>query len=120
MSKVKISILAVLLIVVLLISAFPLPGVAAGTADGHPWRYLRIIRDDYGVPHVFADTKEGLGFGAGYAMAQDRLWQADVMRRAATGRLAEFGLATIAADTATRTMWYSQRELEQMYTSGSW
>ena len=74
-----------------------------------------IIRDDYGVPHVFADTKEDLAFGAGYAMAQDRLWQADVMRRAATGRLAEFGLATIEDDIATRTLWYSQDELQQMF-----
>jgi len=74
-----------------------------------------IIRDDYGVPHVFADTKEGLAFGAGYAMAHDRLWQADVMRRAATGRLAEFGLAAIEEDEATRTVWYSQEELLQMY-----
>ena len=74
-----------------------------------------IIRDDYGVPHVFADTKEGLGFGAGYAMAQDRLWQADVMRRSAEGRLAEVGLGTIQADIATRTMWYSMAELQQIY-----
>jgi acyl-homoserine lactone acylase PvdQ len=41
---------------------------------------ITIIRDDYGVPHVFANTKEGLAFGAGYAMAQDRLWQADIYR----------------------------------------
>lgn len=74
-----------------------------------------IIRDNYGVPHVFADTKEDLAFGAGYAMAQDRLWQADVMRRAATGRLAEFGLATIEADIATRTLWYSEDELLKMF-----
>jgi penicillin amidase len=74
-----------------------------------------IIRDDYGVPHVFADTKEGLGFGAGYAMAQDRLFQADMMRRAATGRLAEFGLATIEQDAATREAGYSQYELKQIF-----
>jgi penicillin amidase len=74
-----------------------------------------IIRDNYGVPHIFADTKEGLGFGAGYAMAQDRLWQADVMRRAATGRLAELGLATIEDDIVTRTLWYSLDELQQIY-----
>jgi penicillin amidase len=74
-----------------------------------------IIRDDYGVPHIFADTKEGLGYGAGYAMAQDRLWQADVMRRAAEGRLAELGLATIEDDIATRTLWYSLDELQQIY-----
>jgi penicillin amidase len=74
-----------------------------------------IIRDNYGVPHVFADTKEGLAFGAGYAMAQDRLWQMDVFRRAATGRLAEYGLATIEEDIATRTLWYSQDELLKMF-----
>jgi len=74
-----------------------------------------IIRDNYGVPHIFADTKEGLGFGAGYAMAQDRLWQADVLRRAATGRLAELGLGTIEADIATRTLWYSEDELLKIY-----
>jgi len=74
-----------------------------------------IIRDDYGVPHVFADTKVDLAFGAGYAMAQDRLWQADVLRRAATGRLAEFGLASVEEDAATRTLWYSEAELQQIY-----
>jgi penicillin amidase len=74
-----------------------------------------IIRDNYGVPHVFADTKEDLAFGAGYAMAQDRLWQADVMRRAATGRLAELGLGTIAGDIATRTLWYTEDELLKIY-----
>jgi len=74
-----------------------------------------IIRDEYGVPHVFADTKADLAFGAGYAMAQDRLWQADVLRRAATGRLAEFGLATVEDDAATRTLWYGEAELQQIY-----
>ena len=114
MSKVKISILAVLLIVVLLLSAFPLPGVAAAT--GHPWRYLRIVRDDYGVPHVFSDTKEGLGFGAGYAMAQDRLWQADVFRRTASGRLAELlGPGVLPQDMEMRALWYNQEELLEMY-----
>ena len=114
MSKVKISILAVLLIVVLLASAFPLPGMAAAT--GHPWRYLRIVRDDYGVPHVFSDTKEGLGFGAGYATAQDRLWQADVFRRTASGRLAELlGPGVLPQDMEMRALWYNQEELLEMY-----
>jgi len=112
--KVLLATVAILLIASIGLSCtveYPLP-----EPEPEPEEFLcTIIRDDYGVPHIFADTKEGLGFGAGYAMAQDRLWQADVMRRAATGRLAEFGLATIAGDTATRTLWYSQRELGQMY-----
>jgi penicillin amidase len=80
-----------------------------------PETLCTIIRDDYGVPHVFADTKVGLAYGAGYAMAQDRLWQADVLRRAAEGRLAELGLATIEDDIATRTLWYSMDELQKIY-----
>ena len=74
-----------------------------------------IIKDNFGVPHVFAETIEDLAFGAGYAMAQDRLWQADVLRRAAKGRLAEYGLATIDEDAATRQLWYSEQELQQMW-----
>ena len=63
------------------------------------WYYgnkITIIRDNYGVPHIYAGTKEGLGFGCGYAMAQDRLWQADLFRRQGYGSLAEFGLAHTA------------------------
>ena len=65
------------------------------------WWYgnkITIIRDNYGVPHVFAGTKEGLAYGCGYAMAQDRLWQADLYRRQGYGSLAEFGLASINSD----------------------
>ncbi len=37
------------------------------------------------------------------------------MRRAATGRLAELGLGTIEGDIATRTLWYSEDELQKIY-----
>jgi penicillin G amidase len=48
-----------------------------------------IIRDNYGVPHVYADSLEGLYFGFGYAAAQDRLFQIDMFRRTFWGRLSE-------------------------------
>ena len=57
------------------------------------WFYgnkITIIRDNYGVPHIYAGTKEGLAYGCGYAMAQDRLWQADLYRKQGYGNLAEF------------------------------
>ena len=76
---------------------------------------VTIIRDNYGVPHIFSEEKEGLAFGAGYAMAQDRLWQADIYRRSSFGSLAEFGLATIDQDYATRSMGYSKEELGEIY-----
>jgi penicillin amidase len=74
-----------------------------------------IIRDEYAVPHVFADTKEELAFGAGYVIAQDRLWQADVFRRQATGRLAEFNLTSIDYDYLNRLRGYSKQENTEMF-----
>jgi penicillin amidase len=50
---------------------------------------VEVIRDSYGVPHVYADQERDLFYGLGFAMAQDRLWQMDYLRRKATGRLAE-------------------------------
>jgi len=76
---------------------------------------IEIVRDDYGVPHVFAKTRAGLAFGVGYAVAQDRLWQADLFRRQATGRLAEFGLVPIESDYLTRRDTYSLEERTELF-----
>jgi len=111
MRKVLVSIVAILLIASIALSCGPVEP----EPEPEPEVRATIIRDNYGVPHVFADTKEDLAYGAGYAMAQDRLWQADVLRRSATGRLAEFGLATVEEDAATRTLWYGEAELQQIY-----
>src|SRR5215468_7330663 len=50
---------------------------------------VNICRDSFGVPHIFAETNKALFEGFGYADAQDRLWQLELFRRAAEGRLAE-------------------------------
>lgn len=50
---------------------------------------VEVVRDGAGVPHVYAENEPDLFFGLGFAMAQDRLWQMDYMRRKAYGRLAE-------------------------------
>ena len=61
----------------------------------------RIYRDDFGVPHVFGDTNEALFTAYGYAVAQDRLWQLELFRRAAYGTLSEIlGAAGSVADLA--------------------
>ena len=52
-------------------------------------RAVSIDRDQWGIPHIFAETDEDLFFGFGAAMAQDRLFQLDYLRRKAHGRLAE-------------------------------
>ena len=76
-----------------------------------------IIRDDYGVPHVYSDTKEGLAFGMGYAIAEDRLWQLDLLRRQTTGRLSEFDLATPEDDIFIRTIGFSKEEVTSIYNN---
>ena len=64
---------------------------------------VKIIRDDYGVPHVYAAKVTPLFYGVGYAQAQDRLWQADIHRRLGTGTLAEyFGADSVAGDVFAR------------------
>lgn len=50
---------------------------------------ILIARDKYGIPHIYTQDEDDLFFGQGYAAAQDRLWQMDLWRRAAAGRLAE-------------------------------
>lgn len=50
---------------------------------------VRVVRDDWGVPHIFAETEPDACFALGYVMAQDRLFQMEVFRRLAQGELAE-------------------------------
>ena len=50
---------------------------------------VKVIRDKWGVPHVFAGDKKDLAYALGYVMAQDRLFQMDFIRRVGKGRLAE-------------------------------
>ena len=64
-----------------------------------------IVRDRYGVPHIFARNAHDLFFMQGYVLAQDRLFQMDLYRRAAYGTLSEvLGEPTLAADKLTRTL----------------
>ena len=50
---------------------------------------VRIERNAWGIPSIFADNDEDLFFGFGYAIAQDRLFQLDYLRRRGAGRLSE-------------------------------
>ncbi len=63
--------------------------VIEGEASGPVGAAVEIHRDVSGVPHIFAETEPDLFVGYGYAMAQDRLFQMDYLRRQALGRLSE-------------------------------
>jgi penicillin amidase len=66
---------------------------------------VEIIRDSYGVPHIYAQNEPDLYFALGYAMAQDRFWQMEFQRRLGHGRLAEiFGEELLEIDRFFRLM----------------
>jgi penicillin amidase len=68
-----------------------------------------VLRDRWGLPHIYAaDVPDGF-FALGLVMAQDRLWQMDLMRRAAQGQLsAVAGRATLALDRHARTIGFGR------------
>ncbi|WP_116473204.1 penicillin acylase family protein [Zobellella maritima] len=64
---------------------------------------ITIKRDQHGTPHIYADTTYGLFYGYGYAIAQDRLFQLEMARRSAQGRVAEvLGEAFLPLDIKVR------------------
>jgi penicillin amidase len=66
---------------------------------------VEIIRDRWGVPHLYALNAHDLFFAQGYVHAQDRLWQMDFNRRVPSGRLSElFGEVTLTSDRFLRTI----------------
>lgn len=50
---------------------------------------VELLVDDMGVVHIFAENDQDAFFGAGYAMAQERLFQMELFRRRALGTRAE-------------------------------
>ena len=50
---------------------------------------VTVIRDEWGVPHIYANFEEDMFFAQGYCHAQDRLFQMDMLRRQVRGRLSE-------------------------------
>jgi len=64
-----------------------------------------VYRDAHAVPHIYAKNEADLHRAVGYVMAQDRLWQMDLMRRATEGRLAEiFGSDLVETDVFLRAL----------------
>jgi len=58
-----------------------------------------VYFDDYGVPHIYANSQKDAMIALGYIHAQDRLWQMELMRRIAPGRLSElFGTKALKND----------------------
>ncbi len=101
-------------IVSLIASAAALYMAAAGQEIAHIQKTLpglsqpvEILRDRWGVPHIYAKTDDDLFFAQGYITASDRLFQLDLWRRVGTGKLSEvLGPNFVARDRIARLVRY--------------
>jgi len=78
----------------------------------HP---VEIRRDAQGVPHIIAQTQKDAFMAQGYVHCQDRLWQMEVNRRLALGRISEvFGKVALDTDKMARTFGFGRLGFEDM------
>ncbi len=75
---------------------------------------VEVVRDERGIPQIYADSIHDLMLAQGYVHAQERFYEMDVRRHATAGRLAEmFGEDALETDMYVRTMgWRNVAERE--------
>ena len=79
---------------------------------------VEIVRDRWGIPHIYAQNTDDLFFAQGYVMAQDRLWQMELWRRDKEGRMAEIvGPGAIERDRQARLLRYRGPMDDREWTS---
>ena len=83
----------------------PLPQLDGSIALPGLRQQVTVDRDGWGVPHIRASSAEDAAEAQGYVMAQDRLWQWDLLRRVARGQVSEIlGERTRQIDKDFRTL----------------
>jgi penicillin G amidase len=71
---------------------------------------VKVYRDSLAIPHIYAKNEHDLYMVTGYLLAQDRLWQMDLLRRVTLGRLSEiFGDDFIDTDLLLRSLEFSKK-----------
>ena len=74
-----------------------------------------MVRDEHGIPQLYADSLDDLMMAQGYVQAQERFFEMDLRRHVTAGRLSElFGEETLETDQVIRTMGWrrvAEREL---------
>jgi len=89
---------------------------STSTQAGPSLETTTIVRDSYGVPHVYADSQEALWYANGYVQAQDRLWAMDVLRHLGHGELSQLlGADFLDEDMSNREALYSEERMRAMY-----
>ena len=72
-------------------------------------RPVEIVRDRWGVPHIYAERREDLYLAQGYVTASERLFQIELLQRTGLGRLSElFGPLSLPVDRFIRTVGWNR------------
>jgi penicillin G amidase len=95
----------------------PLGGGPGGSSSQPPRAGVTIRRDGFGVPAISARSETDVWWGAGYAVAQDRLGEMELFRRRGSGRLAEIlGESSLEDDIVARRDFYTDAELRRQFS----
>lgn len=79
---------------------------------------VEVLRDGYGIPHIYAKNEDDLFFAQGFVQAQDRMFQMEMWRRQTQGRLAEFlGPEWAERDRMARLVGRYRGDMEKEWTS---
>jgi penicillin amidase len=88
--------------------ALRLPGLSAP---------VNVLRDHWGVPHIYAANNADLFMAQGYVHAQDRLWQMEFQRRIGNGQMSElFGPLALPTDRFVRILGFGRVARKEVET----
>jgi acyl-homoserine lactone acylase PvdQ len=77
---------------------------------------VTVYRDEFGIPHIYADSFVNASHALGYTTAEDRLWEMDVFRHAAKGELSTLiGPDYLEMDVVSRREGYTEEEVQKMF-----
>ncbi len=108
----RVPLTAILIATVGLPGTLPAQQAARVTINGLE-RPVEVLKDRWGIPHIYAETEHDLFFAQGYLAARDRLFQLELWRRQATGTVAEIlGPRELKRDLGTR-LFKFRGDLEQ-------
>ncbi len=115
-TKVVLAILGVLLLVLIAVFIFgmitvrrPFPDHDGTLTLAGLQAEVEIYRDEFGIPHIYAQNQEDMFFAQGYVHAQDRFWQMEFWRHIGQGRISEIvGEATLDSDKFIKTLGWNR------------
>jgi penicillin amidase len=78
---------------------------------------VEVYRDSFAIPHVYAQNEHDLYLAVGYLLAEDRLWQMDMLRRITEGRLSELlGQGFVDTDLLLRALRFGEKSKKILAT----